>query len=576
MDDKVVLPPKYYHTNFEYLFKFVKEKYSSILNNNEWHFFRKYYSLPEDAQCLFIRFCNRKGVFFKVSNLKYAEIQDIPEQLEKLISAGFLSKLAINEHLEYLNELLSVLAKTEILKIFKLKHLNNCKREELIKEVLGNFSPEEIILSISQEAEMIVKQNFEKEVSFIQFLFFGNRFMDMTEFVLRDLGMISYYSHSDDDLVARFQTRKEAEDKWMISDQYLIFEELKTKSSCAEILNWYLNLYDSLGNLSEVAIGSFEKLGLNIGKYFEKNKEYTLAITVFKTIKRPPARERISRNMLKVGEIEAAKKICEDMIIEPLNIDEQYFAEHFIKSLEGKKNKKTTTVWLNNAEQITIDSSYKYNVELGALDYYFQEGFMGGFSENFSWRSLFGLWFWDIIFDPSMVAFHHPFQRRPSDLHLPDFFLKRERQLVDRLNEFTEPDDLLVYLRNVYAKNEGTANPFVVWMEEVWLLVCVLVHNVSMDKLKKVMIKIAENITENSRGLPDLLIWAENFYQLVEIKSPTDSLSHQQLFWLKYFNEIGINAKVLRVSFSENSFEKKDEISEMNLKRDIKDLLRES
>jgi hypothetical protein len=36
------------------------------------------------------------------------------------------------------------------------------------------------------------------------------------------------------------------------------------------------------------------------------------------------------------------------------------------------------------------------------------------------------------------------------------------------------------------------------------------------------------------------------------VKSPTDNLSNQQLSWLQYFQEIGVNAKVLRVYWKEN------------------------
>ncbi len=47
----------------------------------------------------------------------------------------------------------------------------------------------------------------------MKFLFFGNRYLDMTEFVMRDMGLVQFESHDDDKLVARFNTRKDAEDK---------------------------------------------------------------------------------------------------------------------------------------------------------------------------------------------------------------------------------------------------------------------------------------------------------------------------------------------------------------------------
>lgn len=527
---------------------FVKDKYKGLLIEEEWRFLRKYYSLDEDAQCLFIRFTNRKGLFFKTDGLKYEEITEIPDQIKSLLKSGFVTPLNFEEHKLWLTEVLDVLTKVELLLFFDLKALKNEKREVLVEFVKDNHSVEEIFDKINAH-QNIVKMNFEKEVSIFRFLFFGNKSMDMTEFVLRDMGLVQYYQHTDDDLVARFETRKDAEDKWMVSDQFVVFDELKKHSEDSQILDWYSNLYQSCLELSPIAQPSFQKLQLRIGKYFEQRKNYQAAMTVFDQTKIVPARERKARCLVKLGYVEEAKVTCLEMIEFPQNVDEEYFAEYFLKTIEGKKNKKQTTDWLKSADEITIDRMYRNGVELGSIDYYLELGYSGGFSENNTWRALFGLLFWEIIFDPSLVSFHHPFQRRPSDLHLPEFYEKRSQQIHELLDGFNDKDDFLVFLWNNFQKNEGIANPFVIWLEEIWEMVRVMVIKIELEQLKKVMVKIAENIVENSRGLPDLLVWSENHYEFVEIKSPNDTLSNQQLFWLRYFREIGVNAKVLRVKF---------------------------
>ena len=546
--EMVELPPKYYHTNFEYLLDFVKDKYKSLLVEQEWRFLRKYYSLPEDAQCLFIRFTNRKGLFFKTEVLKYEELEEIQKQLQILEKQGFVSRLNFEEHSLWLTEILAVLTKADLLSLFDLKTLKNEKREILVDFVKNEKSVEEIFETINSNIRL-VKMNFEQEVSFLRFLFFGNKSMDMTEFVLRDMGLVQYYQHSDDDLVARFETRKDAEDKWMVSEQFVVFDSLKNESSDSEILDWYSNLYQTCLGLSAVALPSFQKLQLRIGRYFEQRKNYQAAIEVFDQTQIVPSRERKARCLVKLGYIEEAKATCHEMMEFPLNVDEEYFAEYFLKTIEGKKNKKQTTDWLKTADEITIDRIYRNQVEFGSIEYYLELGFYAGFSENHTWRTLFGLLFWEIIFDPSLVSFHHPFQRRPSDLHLPEFYEKRKSQIHRLLDGFVDKDEFLVYLWENYQKNEGVANPFVVWVEEIWEMVRVMVLHIELEQLKKVMLKIAENLVENSRGLPDLLVWSENHYEFVEIKSPNDTLSNQQLFWLKYFKELGVNAKVLRVKF---------------------------
>jgi hypothetical protein len=544
----VELPPKYYHTNFEYLLSFVKDKYKALLIEQEWRFLRKYYSLPEDAQCLFIRFTNRKGLFFKIATLKYEELQDIPKQLALLEGMNFISPLNFDKHKLWLNEILDVLTKAELISVFDLKLLKNEKREILLEFIKNEIGPEQIIDLIQQKLD-IIKMNFEQEVSFIRFMFFGNRAMDMTEFVLRDMGLIQYYQHSDDDLVARFETRKDAEDKWKISEQFVVFEQLKNLATDAEILDWYNNLRLDSADLSSIALPSFQKLQLKIGKYFEHKKNLTAAIEVYENTEIVPSRERRARCLVKLGFIDEAKATCVEMIEFPINIDEQYFGEYFLKTIEGKKNKKQTTEWLNTADEIFIDRMFRNQVELGGIDHYESLGYSAGFSENHTWRTLFGLLFWDIIFDPSLVSFHHPFQRRPSDLHLPEFYEKRKNQIHRLVDSFENSDDFLEHLWLNFQKNEGIANPFVVWLEEVWVMVRVMVLRIEIEKLKKVMLKIAENLVENSRGLPDLFVWSESHYEFIEIKSPNDTLSNQQLFWLRYFKELGVNAKVLRIKF---------------------------
>jgi hypothetical protein len=546
----VELPPKYYHENFEYLLSFVKEKYGHLLSEEEWRFLRKYYSLPEDAQCLFIRFCNRKGIFFREGSLSYAEIEDIPAQIGVLKERGFIQYLAYPEHSYFVKDLLQTLTKNELLKCFPEVCSKQMLKEEIMHVVLEKMSIEELFKTVSFTISLL-KVNFEHEVSFLKFLFFGNRSMDMTEFVIRDLGLIQYHKTSEDDLVARFQTRKEAEDKWLISEQFLVFEEIKSHYSAHQVYDWYCSFRDEHKDLSTVAIPSFQRLQLNIGRFLERHKNYELALEVYEDAEVPPSRERRARCLAKAKFFDEARVLCEEMISAPYNVDEQYFAEYFLPTLSGKKNKKHTTLFLKEAEEIHIPAMYKHQVELGSLEYFLEKGYSGSFSENFSWRALFGLWMWDIIFDPSLVAFHHPFQRRPSDLYLPDFYFKREQQVEERLQQYENAEELVLHLWEVFEREYGTANPFVVWDVEIWSMVRVLVTRIDLQALRQIMRTMAMNLVENSRGMPDLLIWDEETYELIEIKSPNDALSHQQLYWLKTFQELGIKARVLRVKFEE-------------------------
>ena len=555
------LPPKYYLDYFNYLLDFVQEKYRHILNENEWRFLRKYYCLSEDAQCLFIRFCNRKGLFFKVNKLSYAELTDIPALLNELLEREFIETIDGEKHQTFGKELLSVFGKDELALNFstptalaiKLPTENitpykKLKKEELVEVVLQDFAFEHII-DILKQAEPVIKVCFEFEVTFMKFLFFGNRYLDMTEFVMRDMGLVQFEHHDDDKLVARFNNRKDAEDKWLITDQNDLFNQLKDTAPALEIYDWFMNFTDSVNDISEIAKPSYERLILKVGIYLEKSKLYDEALNTLRLTEQVPSRERQVRTLQKLKSIDEAISLCQLMIEYPKNADEKFFASDFLNQINSKKrtHKKSTTSWLHQSESITISEGFRHQVEMGVVDYYESEGKLAVFAENNIWRAMFGLIFWDIVFDPSLVAFHHPFQRRPSDLYLPDFYEKRKDLIISHLDSFEHKQALLAYMGERYESKFGIANPFVIWMEEMWLIVRKAVEVIEFEALKKILHEMSKNLVENLRGFPDLFMWDDTDYCFVEVKSPTDNLSNQQLFWLQFFLETGVKSKVLRV-----------------------------
>lgn len=555
-NEKKELPPKYYLDYFEYVLTFVKEKYGTLLNSEEWRFLRKYYCLAEDARCLFIRFSNRRGIFFRVKKIKYPEIEAIPAHISALVTSGFISKLSPEKHQSVAPDLLEIFTKPELLQLFGDKELKKLNKGDLINQIINSYDFDDVTEAINTHFDDIIKVNFEQETAFMKFLFFGNRYLDMTEFVVRDLGLINYYRHNDDELVARFENRKDADDKWLVSEQYELFKQLKTSEQPKEIFAWFITLHESIEKLSEVALPSYERLILKIGQYLEQTKHFDEALVVYRLTPAVPSRERQVRTLEKLKNTEGAIALCEEMIATAVNADEHFFATDFLTRLNAKKrSRKSTTEELKSAECITISSEYRHRVEMGSMVFFTEEkGYEAVFSENHLWRGMFGLIFWEIIFDPSLVAFHHPFQRRPSDLHLPAFYEKRRVQIIECLGTLDSPEKLLTEMGVCYEKYHGIANPFVIWMEEVWSMIRKAVTLVGVEKCKLVMHEMAKNIVENSRGFPDIFVWndASSTYEFIEIKSPTDNLSNQQLYWLRFFQVIGVNARVLRVEFDES------------------------
>ena len=566
--EKIELPPKYYLTYFQYLIDFVKKKYQHILNETEQQFLADFEALTENEKCLFIRFCNRTGSFFRTEKLKYVEIENIPESLNGLIDKGFIESLSEN-HLLEAAEVLDIFSKSELIELAKMLNLEtrgkaSLKKEEVLDWLLavGNWEDMIYLMNLEDYANIhglphsLVKVVKQTEVQMLKFLFFGSRHGDMTEFVTRDLGFQSYEKFDEDKMVAYFQTRQEVEDKLKVSlareDFYLMQQ---ADIEILDIYNWFMDWTEThRKELSEIAILTYETFSLRVALYLEKKKALDEALTIFRLTEESPSRERQVRILDKQKNREEAKALCELILAEPQNATEQFFAEDYLNRIEAillkKKSKKAVTQQLHNSDSITIAATWKRQVEFGVIDYYQNRGMKAEFTENHLWRSLFGLLFWDIIFDTDSLAIHHPLQRSPSDLFKPTFFEKRKEKMEERLKMLEDEDATIVYMNRIFFEKFGLTNPLVQWYGGLFPLILTLLERLSPEQITLITLEMAKNLRQNLRGFPDLFIWADGEYSFIEVKSPTDSLSNQQLFWLRFFESVNVRSKVLRVEWA--------------------------
>ena len=553
---KIILTPRYYLDNFRYVLDFVKRLYGNLLTDTEWDFINRFEELSLDAQCLYVRFSNRKGLFFRVNKLQYTEITDLPAATAELVRTGFINPLSAH-HVSQGNEALSTFTKPELLDLLPLepeetRALGKEKKEQVVRYALNELDFGEIVTSLTTH-EAVVKINFEAEDMMVKYLFFGNRGGSMTEFVVRDLGMVNFERYDESKLTARFRTRKEVEDKLLISLTNEEFYGLKEAEAPADdIYNWFLNWNETRPELTEIAIPGYQKLVCRVGAYLERQKLPEQALSVYELSDRVPARERRVRLLFKNGAVEEALALCDEIAVSPLNAEERYFANDFREKImsagEKKRTRKATTRFLLDAGSVNIPAAYRHHVEAGVMNYYLEQEYDAAFTENYPWRGLFGLVFWDIIYDANVSAIHHPLQRAPSDFYLPDFYVKRETLLKNRLTELTTKDDWRRHTGRMFNAKYGITNVLVDWSDELLTLVQRMIDLLDIEQLRLILLEMARNVREHTRGFPDLLIWNEQGdYEFVEVKSPTDHLGPQQLHWLEFFQTIGVHGKVIRV-----------------------------
>ncbi len=549
----IELPEKYYLNYFEYVLRFVQEKCGNILIGKEKEFIKNYEALSEDARCLFIRFANRRGCFFRLDKINYTEISDLRETIHELTKNAFVAHLD-HAHQGEIEQVLHIFTRQELLELLKLvskelhKASGKLKKPDLITFIASQKDAAHLLLALA-EAEPVIRIGFDKELEMIKFLFFGSIHGDMTQFVVRDIGYLKTEAIAEDKLQARFKTRKEAEDKLMISKIYDTYKILQETQTADQIYQWFIQLNLSGLALSEAALTRCDKFVLSLGKLLEQHEMPEAALHVYQHTEKPPSRERQVRLLCKLKQEDLALELAELISENPKNADEQYFAEDFLNRLSKNKRIKSTTRYLKDSPIVELNISARYAVEIGVLEYYFHQGKQGAFTENYLWRSLFGLVFWDIIFDPDSAAMHNPLQTVPSDFYSPAFYTKRKLLIHDRLHILSRPRKFKKLIEKHFEEKMGTNNPMVAWYDEVLPLIFQCHKKLAPHQLGSVLTAMAKNPGEHIRGFPDLFIWDKESYSFIEVKSPNDHLSAQQLYWLHFFEKQKIKAKVVRVKW---------------------------
>ena len=546
------LPPKYYLDNFYSLLEFVEAKYGHLLQESEQQFIAQFRALSEEGRCLFLRFANRKGSFFRMNKLSYPEIGVLDTPLQELLKANFCLLFCKDHPLE-LPHVLQVFTKPELCQLWKIVHpgvkgLSPLKKEALVEKMLAELAPGELLEALV-EGEPMVIQRYLEEYELLKFLFFGYLGGEMSEFVVRDLGFVQYEVLDASKLVAKFSTRKEIDDKFWISGVYQQFRELRENPVAETLYSWYMQIADRGAQLGEEARPTFERLTLKTARLLERLQQPEWALEVYRYSQQPPSRERQVRLLQKKGEVQEALQLCHQMREKPQNAEESIFAHDFCRKLEQKKAMRSTTQLLKEAESVQISEEYRYFVEKGVIRYFADKGYEVMYSENYLFRSLFGLLFWEVIFDQDVPVYHSPLQRFPADLYLPQFLDRRQEALKQRIALLNKRKSLLKHLRTTYDQKWGIGNPLVGWHENTLPLLEAACKKIPVEALHQVLLTMAQNLKEYGRGFPDLFIWSKKEYRFVEVKSPTDALSPQQLYWLRFFKEAGIKADVLRVEW---------------------------
>ena len=121
------------------------------------------------------------------------------------------------------------------------------------------------------------------------------------------------------------------------------------------------------------------------------------------------------------------------MIDDPESDDEHLFATDFYARKFGGRRTGLCTELLRSGRMITVDDMHRGNPEAGVAGVLRRQGGQVYFAENTLWHTLFGLLFWDELFESGQL--HSGFDWVPHCLRDRTFHRRFASQIDEKLEE---------------------------------------------------------------------------------------------------------------------------------------------
>ena len=261
------------------------------------------------------------------------------------------------------------------------------KRQELLKKLIAedpDLPTVDFDIYEPMHAEIVVR---------LKFLFFGNLYQDLTEFVLQDLGLTRFECYPLTRENRLFSSRAAFEYGMRLSELSLRSVEAEYAKDSAALMA----LADSIPEQPShpVLFRKYCRLVNRIAREQERAERYDDALVNFQKSTLPPSRERQARILERQGLIEESLAICTTIIEQPVSDMEHDFALRFSKKLSGEKISRKKQLF--NEQHLRLERTGE-GVEWQVKEYFQGQGWQAFYVENQLINSMAGLYFWEAMF----------------------------------------------------------------------------------------------------------------------------------------------------------------------------------
>ena len=533
------LPTYYYHEHFIEMLDFVAHHYGHALRDEHVDLIDDFGRLPLPAQCLYVRLVNRKGRVFAVNRLRYDELGDITPALQTLRDRRWVARPDDS----HFHEVLNFLTKAEISGVLLPSFAGmsrSLRKDELVAFAREHSTAAEFMSRL--DTDRLLVQRRVDEINYLLFLYFGRVQDGLSQFTMRDLGVVRTQSFRQS-YEPRFNDQGEALEHYFFASRLHRLRSTRADDIpdlAAQAADWPEPNYSG-------SAATRDKLAYHLGRRMELAGDLEAALRLFRLGESAQCSERVIRLLLSSGRRDEAERFLERCIENPRSDEGVLIALDLYERKFARKRTSVVTDVLRAAESIDIDEANSGSPERAAVDHYERQGMRAFRVENALWRTFFGLLFWDELFVDADATLHSPFEFVPSALTDGGFYARNRSAIESRLSQLDDRASLKRDLLRTSTGHYGTANGVFRWRRSIIdALFCLLDHAESKP-MREMLRRLCRDYSHVRYGYPDLLLIDEVGVRFVEIKTEGDQLRRNQLLRLQQLREAGFRADVVRV-----------------------------
>ncbi|MGJ4892612.1 exonuclease domain-containing protein [Bradyrhizobium sp. HKCCYLRH3099] len=533
------LPVYYYLDHFVEMLGFVETTYGDILGDDDRAFTARFRRLSKDAQCLLIRMVNRHGPIFNRALFKYPEIADLSAAIRELMDCGHARNLRSEDYAAFV----LCQPKTALLDGARAAGFGREVRASWSKPALAEFFLSTIPFEAAARhcgAASFVALDNTRPIEFLLYLYFGKTADNLKNFALRDLGVLR--TNQETSFSARFADADEAHACFHYSqvlDRIALRSAAIDRQAAAAIL-------DGPPRTTDYAADLAARAACEVGQFFEKQGDEELAERLYRDGGSADCRERLVRLLYARGDKEAAEVLLRDMIDDPESDHEHLFATDFYARKFGGQRTGLCTALLRAGRTIVVDDLHRGHPEAGVAGVLRRQGGEVYVTENSLWLALFGLLFWDELFESGQL--HSGFDWVPQCLRDRTFHRRFATQIDGKLAQIRARTALPLILRTIAAK-WGRPNGLFAWERVQVDALRAVLEGAHADGLADIVRAMCEDFRGMRDGFPDLLQVRDGRLSFVEVKAEGDAIRRNQLTRLRQLNHAGIPAEIGRVDY---------------------------